>query len=394
MPSITTDLMHHGDDRTRHHGAINTPVYRASLFSFPTYQDFLDAHIPDQGVPVYSRIGNPTRDALEAKIALLERGDCAIAFSSGMGAISCALLSFLRAGDHLLMVDAAYGPAREISNTLLRHMGVEVEFFGSDESHDLSGRIKPNTRVIYLESPGSLTFEIQNIRAVTCLAKQRGITTMIDNSWATPLYQQPLTMGVDIVLHSGTKYVAGHSDVVVGLLACNRDTYATVAPIAAVLGACLSPDDAYLVTRGLRTMPVRMAQQSASALRIAQWLLARPEVHRVLHPGLPQFPQYEIARQQMQGCSSLFGFTLHAHSAAAQHAFVNHLRFFSIGVSWGGFESLLLPVGATFPDDPVLASSTLVPEERYRISVGLEDVDDLIADLEAGFDARARMVAM
>lgn len=382
MPTPQTKLQHLADNRQRHQGAMSTPVYRASLFGFETYRDFLAAFNGQNDAPVYTRVSNPTRDSLEAKIAYLEQTDRAIAFSSGMGAISAALLSFLKGGDHALIVSCCYGPTREISDTLLTRLGVEIEYFDSAESTDLSHRLKPNTKLIYLESPGSLTFEIQDIRAVTALAKANNIVTIIDNSWATSLFQQPLTMGVDVVVHSGTKYIAGHSDVVVGLLACNAKMYKIIKPIATVLGANLSPDDAYLVTRGLRTLPVRLAQQQASALKIARWLQSRPEVQSVIHPGLPEFPNYELAKSQMQGYSSLFGLKLHPAPEEARHAFVDSLAFFSIAVSWGGFESLILPIAAK------ISAGVSANDEIYRICIGLEDPDDLIADLEQGFAAR------
>ncbi|MFQ5577192.1 MAG: trans-sulfuration enzyme family protein, partial [Anaerolineae bacterium] len=215
---------------------------------------------------------------------------------------------------------------------------------------------------------------------------------VLDNSWATPLYQQPLTMGVDVVVHSGTKYIAGHSDVVVGLLACNAGHYKTIKPVAELLGANLSPDDAYLVTRGLRTMPVRLARLEESGLAVARWLQTRPEVRQVLHPGLPDFPGYELGRSQMQGSSSLFAFKLHPAGEKARHAFVDALQLFLIAVSWGGFESLILPVGASFKNQPQVRQQMELDDDTFRICIGLEAVSDLIADLEGGFAARAAAI--
>lgn len=393
MPSIETELLHLGDDRAGSRGAINAPVYRASLFSFETYQDFLDERARGAAATTYSRVRNPTRDALEAKIALLEQADHAIAFSSGMAAISAGLLALLRTGDHLLVAACCYGPTRRLSDTLLTSMGVEVEYFDSAESCDLSRRLRPNTRAIYLESPGSLTLQIQDIRAITSLARANGIATLIDNSWATPLYQQPIALGVDVVLHTATKYIGGHSDVIAGLLACNAEHYAIIQPVAEVLGGALSPDDAYLVTRGLRTLAVRLERQGASALKLARWLQSRPEVLRVFHPGLPDFPGHALAQTQMSGWSGLFSFALREPApAVAQHAFVDALNYFSIGVSWGGYESLALPSGESYRDAPHIRRSMEIEEEMYRLSIGLEDVDDLIADLERGFAARATAI--
>ncbi len=390
MTTPDTHLQHLADNRARHYGAINTPVYRASLFGFETYADFLAARAGDLDAPVYSRTRNPTRDALEAKIAFLEGADHAIAFSSGMGAISAALLALVKAGDHVLAAACCYGPSRQFFDTVLAGLGVTVEYFPAEASTDLSDRLKPNTRLIYLESPGSLTFQLQDIRAVTKLARQRHIATVIDNSWATPLYQKPLSMGVDVVVHSGTKYIAGHSDVVVGLLACNAAMYRRIRPVATLLGAGLAPDDAYLVTRGLRTLSLRLARQQESALKIARRLEDKPEVRAVLHPGLPSFPQHHLAQAQMHGYSSLFGLKLHPGGEKARHAFVDSLSLFSIAVSWGGFESLILPVGRAYQDQPAVRQTMGINDDLFRLSIGLEGVDDLIADLEAGLAAWRR----
>jgi len=390
MTSPDTHLQHLADDRARHYGVINTPVYRASLFHFETYADFLAARAGELDTPIYSRGRNPTRDALEAKVAYLEEADHAIAFSSGMGAISAALIALLKAGDHALVAGCCYGPTRTFFDTVLADLGVTAEYFPPEESVDLSARLKPNTRLIYLESPGSLTFQLQDLRAVTALARPRGIATVIDNSWATPLYQKPLTMGVDVVVHSGTKYISGHSDVIVGLLACNEAMYRRIKPVAKLLGASLAPDDAYLVTRGLRTLPVRLGREEQSALTVARWLEEQPEVRAVLHPGLPSFPQYELGKSQMQGSSSLFGLVLQPGGEKARHAFVDSLKLFSIAVSWGGFESLILPMGDSYRDQPEVRQMMGIDDDLFRLSIGLEGVDDLIEDLKAGLAAWRR----
>lgn len=394
MTSKETELLHIGDDRANQRGAINTPVYRASLFSFPTYEDFLAEGAKGRDGTLYSRVSNPTRAALEAKIAYLEHGDHAFAVSSGMAATSASLLAFLNAGDHLLVVSSCYGPTRHFSNWLLSRYGVEVEFFHSDESSDLSHRIKPNTRVIYLESPGSLTMQIQDLRAVAKLAKQHNIVTMIDNTYATPLYQQPIDLGIDIVIHTGTKYLGGHSDLMSGVIVCKEEHYSKLQPVVELLGAALSPDDAYLVTRGLRTLAVRLERQGASALKIAQWLQNRPEVSQVYYPGLPEFPGHELAKSQMSGFTGLLSFSVEpAAPQEAQHAFINALKYFSIGVSWGGYESLALPNGNSYRDAPDIREQIGITDEIYRISIGLEDVDDLIADLDNAFKVRAEVIA-
>jgi cystathionine beta-lyase len=322
--------------------------------------------------------------ALERKIADLEHAEQAIAFSSGMGAITASLLALLSQGDHLLIAACVYGPTRQFCEDTLTRLGIEVEFFPPDESSDLSGRLRNNTQLIYLESPGSLTFTIQNIPAVAKLARSRDIYTLADNSWATPLYQKPLEMGVDIVVHSGTKNIAGHSDLTLGFLACSTEMFDIIKPMAVLLGANLAPDDAYLALRGLRTLPLRLAQHQTSALTIAHWLQKRPEVREVLHPGLPEFSEYELARQQLSGYSSLFSFRLQPGTAEARRAFLDALQLFLIGVSWGGYESLIIPLDNSHKSHPKLRTQLGLDDDTFRISIGLEDPADLIADLEKG----------
>jgi cystathionine beta-lyase len=228
---------------------------------------------------------------------------------------------------------------------------------------------------------------MQDFRAVSQLARQHNISTMTDNSWASPINQKPLDMGIDIVVHSGTKYLAGHSDLTVGFLACSSVLFDIIKPMAVSLGACLAPDDAYLALRGLRTLPVRMAQHQKSGLEIARWLQQRPEVRLVRHPGLPDFPDHELAARQLSGYSSLFSFDLQPGTEAARHAFVNALELFYIGVSWGGFESLMLPLGDRHKNDRSWRKHTGLTADTFRTSIGLEDTDDLIADLENGLAA-------
>lgn len=380
-------LIHHDDRRDEFAGAINPPVFHASLFSFNTYQEFLDAQRQENYRPIYSRHFNPTVNALERKIAALEHAESAIAFSSGMGAITTPLLALLQSGDHLLVVDSVYGPARQFCAHTLTRFGIQVEFFAPEETDDLGARVHYNTRLIYLESPGSLTFPIQNLRNVAALAKSRNIITMVDNSWATPLYQNPIRLGIDIVVHSGSKYIAGHSDITLGLLACSAEMFDRIKPTAALLGANLSPADAYLALRGVRTLSVRMARHQKSALQIAEWLEQRPEVCQVLYPGLASFSGHQLARQQMCGFSSLFSFRLHSGTEKARHAFVDTLGLFLIGVSWGGYESLILPLTTAYADDLQWRLRRGLDDDTFRTSIGLEDPADLIRDLERGLAA-------
>ncbi len=382
-----TQILHQGDTPEQYHGAVNPPVVHASLFGYRTYQEYLAAEADMYHRPFYNRDFNPTVALLEQKIAGLEHAGAAIAFSSGMGAITAALLALLSQGDHLLLVESVYGPTRKFCNDVLARLGIEVEYFSPAEAADLSGRIRANTRLIFLESPGSLTFELVDLQAAATAARQHHIYTIADNSWATPLYQKPLDLGIDIVVHSGTKYIAGHSDLTLGLLACSKQLFNRIKPVAAMLGANLAPDDAYLALRGLRTLPLRMAQHQQSALTIARWLQDRPEVRAVLHPGLPGFPGHELAQRQQRGYSSLFSFRLQPGTAEARRAFVDTLELFLIGVSWGGYESLILPLETAFKHEPAWRARRGLDDDTFRTSIGLEDPEDLIADLEQGLAA-------
>ncbi len=384
-----TRLLHDGEEKWRTGGGpVNPPVVRASLFAFDTYADFREAMAAANERPLYSRNFNPTVAALEEKIAMLEQTERAIAFSSGMGAITAVLLAFLKAGDHLLIVDCVYGPTRTFAETILTGLGVAVEFFPPEETLDgarrLAGRLRDNTRLVYLESPGSLSFAVQDLAAAADLCRARGIATAADNSWASPLYQKPHAFGIDVVVHTGSKYIAGHSDLVFGVAACDRRHFDIIKPVAVLLGAVPSADDAYLALRGLRTLPLRMQQHFAGGLAVAHWLEKRPEVVEVLHPGLETFPDHELAHRQMSGCGGLFGFRLQPAPAAAHHAFVDALRLFTLGVSWGGFESLLLPLDFIEAERPDLRARLGVGDHQFRIFVGLESPADLTADLEQG----------
>jgi len=372
-----TELLHLGDAPGDWEGAVNPPVVHASLYSFESLQQFLDMLAGRTDHYSYGRSGNPTTRVLEEKVAFLEGAEDALALASGMAAITTTLLTFVGSGDHLLIVSCVYGPVREFADATLARLGVETEYFAPQKAADLSSLVRPNTRLVYLESPGSRTFDIQDLRAAARVAREHGVITLADNSWASPLYQNPMAMGIDLVLHSGTKYIAGHSDLLLGLVAGPARLMAPVREMARLLGGALSPDDAYLAIRGIRTLPVRMARHQASALRIARWLEGRPEVRQVLHPGLSSFPGHELAASQMAGWSGLFSFRLQPRDAGARHRFVDSLlSLFHLGYSWGGYASLVVPY--------------LDQDETYRISIGLEEPDDLIAVLESAMAAWAQ----
>ncbi len=386
---ISSRILHEGDNRSAHQGAVNPPIYHTSLFTFPTMQAFLDRKHGANPRHTYTRESNPTIQALEQKIAMLEGAEGCIATASGMGAITAAILATVQTGDHALVADSCYGPTREFMDEVMTGLGVETTYYHPDLD-DLSGLLRPNTRLVYLESPGSLSFHIQDLARLSKQARMHGAITIADNSWATPLYQQPHRFGVDIVVHSGTKYIAGHSDVVVGLITVGGSTEGggllqRVRQVAILLGATLGPAEAFLVQRGLRTLPVRMAQLQENGLTVARWLQAHPKVRSVLHPGLPDFPGHQLAKEQMSGWSSLFAVELHPPADSDQrHRFVDRLRLFSIGVSWGGYESLIIPLIARTPAITAQHERVGLSDDCYRLSIGLEDAEDLIADLERG----------
>ncbi len=384
-----TRLLHEGDDPETRLGAVNPPIYHASTFLFPTVQSFLDGMAGQSERFVYSRNGNPTVAALEQKLAMLEGAEHAIAAASGMGAITAALLASLSGGDHALVVESCYGPTRRFLDEIMRPLGVETTYY-HPHVDDLAPLWRPNTRLVYLESPGSLGFHIQDVAGLASQARARGASTLIDNSWATPLYQQPHRLGVDLVVHTGSKYLGGHSDVVMGVVTCDHDRYPRLRTVATLLGATLGPAEAWLVLRALRTLPLRLAQHQAGALAVARWLQDQPQVRRVLHPGLPDFPRHALARRQMSGWSGLFSFELHPPAGPAQrHHFIDALRLFGIGVSWGGYESLIIPLLARDPATAERQACLGLSDDCYRVSIGLEAPEDLMADLARGLAAYA-----
>lgn len=380
----TTFLLDDGSARWERFGAVNPPVYHASTFTFPTLQAFLEAMAGRGEGYLYSREGNPTVRALEEKLAVLEGATACLCTASGMAAITAAILAAVQAGDHVLIVESCYGPVRRFLHEVMAGLGVTATFF-HPETEDLTPLLRPRTRLVYLESPGSLSFHVLDLARLCEQAHRHGALVITDNSWATPLYQQPHRFGSDIVVHSGTKYIAGHSDVLLGVLTTTRaELYPRLRAVATLLGATLGPAEAYLALRGLRTLPLRLARHQENGLAVARWLQTHPKVRRVLHPGLPTFPRHELAARQMQGWSGLFGVELHPPvTPKHRHAFVNALHHFGIGVSWGGYESLILPL---YTEDPTTAAHYArlgLSSDCYRLSIGLEDPDDLIADLEA-----------
>lgn len=382
-----------GRDPAKNFGIVNPPVYHASTVIFPSLKTLLETRVDRasgafEGI-TYGREGTPTTRAFEEAITQLEGGYRAVTLPCGLGAIATSLMAFLKSGDHLLMPDQLYAPARQFCDDVLAKFGVEVTYYDGVIAGGIAALMKPNTTVVYLESPGSLTFEIQDVPAIARVAKQHGATVLMDNTWASPIFFHPLAHGVDVVIHAATKYISGHSDLMLGVAVCNEATLVPVKKTASTAGYCGGPDDIYMALRGLRTLGVRMRRHYESALAVAAWLQERPEVHRVHYPALPEDPGYGIWKRDFLGASGLFGFTLKSYSDSAFAAFLDHMDLFKLGHGWGGYESLMVP---TYPS--TLRSSTRwdAPGPSVRIHVGLENVDDLVDDLERGF-ARLRAAA-
>lgn len=358
--------------------SVNPPLVRASTFVFDRLADFEMAAKTPFDVPFYGRVGTPTTFAFEEAMAELEGGHRAIATASGVSAISAVLLAFLDHGDHLLVVDTVYEPVRRFCNRFLSRMGIETTFYDPAIGAGIAGLIRPETRLIYMESPGSGTFDMQDVPAIVAVAQARGIRTAIDNTWATPLFYRPLEHGVDVSIHAATKYIVGHSDAMLGVITTNEASYEAVRRATQDFGACAGIEECNLGLRGLRTLQVRLKQHEESALLLARWLAGQPQVAKVLHPALPSCPGHEIWKRDFDGAAGLFSVELASHQPEAKRALIDGLKLFHIGFSWGGFESLVLPM---HPESRSLPRwQGMGPVVRFQI--GLEDPQDLRADLE------------
>jgi cysteine-S-conjugate beta-lyase len=377
-----TLLTHAGRSPESNFGVVNPPVYHASTILHPTVAALEAAQKNRYNQVTYGRWGTPTTFAFEEAVAAVEGGHRAIAFSSGAAACYAALLAFLKAGDHVLVPDSVYGPIRIFADGFLKRFGVETSFYDPLIGTGITDLLRDNTRVLYLESPGSHTFEVQDVPTLVACAKARGITTLIDNTWAAPLFFKPLALGVDAEIIAATKYIVGHSDAMMGVVVCTEASFPRVREMASLLGSHAAPDDCYLALRGLRTAGVRMRQHETQALALAQWLAKRPEVERVLHPALPSCPGHDLWRRDFTGSSGLFSIVLKRDIAKpAVDAMLDGMELFGMGASWGGFESLILP---GHPE----RMRTVRPWQDgaiLRLHAGLEDHGDLIADLERGF---------
>ncbi|MFQ5533744.1 MAG: cystathionine beta-lyase [Sphingomonadales bacterium] len=370
-----TKLTTLGRNHEQKSGAVNPPVVHASTVLFPTYAELRAAVKNRHDVFFYGRFGTPTTKAFCDAMAELEGGAGCAVFPSGVAAITTSVLTFARPGDHILVPSCAYEATLNFCNTMLRRLGVESTFYDPCVGAAIENLVRANTRLILLESPGSLTFEVQDVPAIVEVARRHDMVTIMDNTWATPLYFKPLAHGVDISVQAATKYIVGHADAMIGTAAANGQTWPRLRTAALRLGQCAAPDDAYLALRGLRTLGVRLRQHQDTALKLARWFAGRAEVQRVLHPALPGDPGHAIWRRDFSGASGLFGVVLKKDDDDALAALLDNLDLFAMGFSWGGYESLILPVKSDPESGPLL-----------RVHAGLEDPDDLIADLEKGFE--------
>lgn len=389
-----TKLITSGKNYKENKGAVNVPVYRTSTVLFPSLEAYNQAELgkscynPKNAQAQdysYGISGTPTSFALQEAICEVEGAKYCVIFPSGLAAITITLLGLLESGDHILVSDSVYGPTRRFCNKELSRFGIEATYYDPLIGSEISKLIKKNTRLIFTESPGSLTFEIQDIPAITKIARQKGIPTIIDNSWASPLYFDPFKHGIDIALQAGTKYIGGHSDILFGVVTTNDDKlYQSLARARRNYGMNVSPDDCYLALRGLRTMSTRLKAHEEAALNVARWLEKRPEVTVILHPAFPSCPGHELWKRDFSGSTGLFSFILDKkYSKDAVANMVDNMKIFGIGASWGGFESLIMPID---PSNIRTASRWPHKNTCIRIYTGLEAVLDIIKDLEKGLE--------
>ncbi|SDA66354.1 cystathionine beta-lyase [Mesorhizobium qingshengii] len=378
---INTRLAHSGNNPHDYFGFVNPPVVHASTVLF---RDAASMAARSQKY-TYGTRGTPTTDALAQAIDALEGSAGTIVVPSGLAAVTVPLLAFVSAGDHLLIVDSVYHPTRNFADTMLKRLGVEVEYYAPEVGAGIAALIRPNTKVVFTESPASNTFEVQDIPAIAKAAHAAGAIVMMDNTWATPLYFRPLDHGVDISIHAATKYPAGHSDVLLGTVSANENHWKQLYESFCTLGCCAGPDDVYQVLRGLRTMGVRLEHHQRSALTIASWLEGQKGVARVLHPALPSHPDHGLWKRDFSGSSGIFSIVLAGGGQKQQHAFLDALQIFGLGYSWGGYESLAVPV---WLGDRVVAKGPY-DGPLIRLQIGLEDVEDLKTDILRGLTASA-----
>jgi cystathionine beta-lyase len=387
-----TQIVSLGRDKKYTKGIINPPVFRASTVVFDTMDDMRFAiKNKTNGELFYGRRGTPTHFAFQEAIAELEGGFGTALYPSGAGAISAALLAFLKSGDHLLMVDTAYEPTRDLCDKMLAGFGIETSYYDPMIGEGIRDLIRPNTKVLFLESPGSITMEVQDVPTLSRIAHEHNIVVMLDNTWASPINSRPFEMGVDISIQAATKYIVGHSDVMMGTATANEVHWPQLRENSYLMGQTTSPDDVFLAARGLRTLGVRMAQHHKNGLEVANWLAKRPEVDHVRHPAFETCPGHEFFKRDFTSANGLFSFVLKDGDLRSITAFVENMQHFKMGFSWGGFESLILGV---FGIDKIRSATQWDSSKPLiRLHIGLEDAEDLIADLERAFERYNQAIA-
>jgi cystathionine beta-lyase len=378
---IATEVAHVGRDPRRFLGAVNTPVFRASTILFDTMAELEQATRGELPGVTYGLHGLPTVSDLAAALARLEGGHAALVVPSGLTATTFPLLALTKPGDQVLVTDSVYGPTRRFCDNHLRRLGIAVDYYDPLAGAAIADAFRANTTLVFTESPGSLTFEVQDIPAIAQVAHAHGARVILDNTWATPIGFAPFEHGVDVSVQAVTKYVGGHSDVLLGAVIANQATFPALHRLWTDMGIAASPDDCYLGLRGLRTLAVRLARHAQSAMSVATWLAARPEVRRVLYPPLPADPGHALWQRDFRGASGLFGVVLEPVDSAAVARMLDGMRLFGMGWSWGGFESLIIP---TWPERARTVTTWNPGGPTLRLAVGLEDPQDLIDDLHDG----------
>jgi len=389
----TTKLITAGRDKKWTNGVVNPPVQRASTVVFNSVEEKRKATINRANKTLfYGRRGTNTHFAFQDAMVELEGGAGCVLYPCGTAAISNAILSFVETGDHILMVDTCYEPTRDFCDTIMKKMGVETTYYEPTIGEGIKELIKPNTKVLFTESPGSITMEVQDVPTLARIAHEHDIIVMLDNTWAAGVNFSPFDFGVDISIQAATKYIVGHSDVMLGTAVANEKCWGQLREQSYLMGQCVSPDDAYLGLRGIRTLDVRLRQHAESSLKVAKWLETRPEVDHVRHPALKSCPGHEFFKRDFTGGNGLFSFVLKNSNTQATTALLDGMKHFSMGYSWGGFESLILANEPSSFDSLRTVANPNFDGTLIRIHIGLEDVDDLIADLEAGLDRYSALV--
>jgi len=387
-----TKTVHLGRHPERFAGTVNTPVFRASTILSETVAEWEQKkkdRSQEKPGTYYGLHGTPNRHLLEEALAELEGGYKCQIYPSGLAACVVPILAYVKAGDHILVTDSVYGPTRRFCDVQLKRFGIETTYYDPLIGSGIAALMRPNTSMVFVESPGSLTFEVQDIPAIAEVAHKHKAVVMMDNTWGTPLYFKPFEHGVDVSIQATTKYIVGHSDVIMGSVTCTKEAWPALKAVTSDFGQTAAPDDCYLATRGLRTMALRLKQHHESGIRLAEWIAQQPEVERVLHPALPSDPGHALWKRDFKGACGLFGVVLkEGIKPAALHALIDSVELYGLGASWGGFESLILHF-----DPREIRTATKWPREGqnsgpcFRVHAGLENVDDLIADMGRGFAA-------